>query len=96
MPYKYAVEMICDCLGAAKAYGRDEFTFQAEYEWWQRKCATGVGMSPNMQAFVETILSQLAATEDLSLLRPKSLRKIYASVVKEGNYEYTDFRHQEV
>ena len=30
MPYKYAVELICDCLGAGKAYGRDKFTFQAE------------------------------------------------------------------
>ena len=52
MPYKYAVELICDCLGAGKAYGRDKFTFQAEYEWWQNKCATGIGMSPNMQDFV--------------------------------------------
>jgi len=96
MPYKYAVELICDCLGAGKAYGRDKFTFQAEYEWWQNKCATGIGMSPNMQEFVETILSQLAKTEDLSLLRPESTQTIYNKTVKEGKNEHPDFRHQEV
>ncbi|WP_296786962.1 hypothetical protein [Selenomonas sp.] len=74
----------------------NKFTFQAEYEWWQHKCATGIGMSPNMQAFVEAILSQLARTEDLTLLRPKSTQAIYTKFVKEGKQEYPDFRHQEV
>jgi hypothetical protein len=68
------------------AYGRDKFTFRAEYEWWQRKRATGIGMSPNMQAFVETILSRLAETEDLTLLHPKSTWQIYEATVKEGKH----------
>ena len=96
MPYKYAVELICDCLGAAKAYGRDKFTFRAEYEWWQRKRATGIGMSPNMQVFVETILSRLAETEDLTLIRPKSTWQIYEATVKNAKHEHPDFWDPEV
>ena len=53
-------------------------------EWWQNKCADGIGMSPNMQVFVETILSQLAQTEDLTLLRPKTTQAIYNKIMKEG------------
>lgn len=82
MPYRYAAEMICDFLGAGKAYGRSSFTFQAEYEWWRRKREDGIGMSPSMQAFVETVLSRLAASNDLSVLRPPSLRAIYRETVQ--------------
>jgi hypothetical protein len=53
-------------------------------------------MSPNMQDFVETILSQLAKTEDLSLLRPESTQVIYNKTVKEGKHEHPNFRHQEM
>ena len=60
------------------------------------KCATGIGMSPNTQNFVETILSQLAKTEDLSLLRPESTQVIYNKTVKEGKHEHPDFRYQKV
>ena len=34
MPYKYALELICDYLGAAQAYLGDKFSYEAEYEWW--------------------------------------------------------------
>ena len=44
-------------------------------------------MSPNMQVFVETILSRLAETEDLTLLHPKSTWQIYEATVKEGKHE---------
>ena len=33
MPDKYVKEMVCDYLGAGKAYRKDKFSFQEEYEW---------------------------------------------------------------
>ncbi len=60
------------------------------------KRATGIGMSPNMQAFVETILSRLAETEDLTLLHPKSTWQIYEATVKEGKHEPPDYWDPEV
>lgn len=37
MPYKDAVEMLCDYLGAAKAYLGNDFSYEKEYEWWIKK-----------------------------------------------------------
>jgi len=40
MPYKYAVEMICDYLAAARVYSNNmgkAFSYEAEYEWWLKK-----------------------------------------------------------
>ena len=50
----------------------------------------------NMQAFVETILSRLAETEDLTLLHPKSTWQIYEATVKEGKHEHPDYWDPEV
>ena len=78
------------------AYLTESGVVLAEYEWWQRKRATGIGMSPNMQFFVETILSRLAGTEDLTLLHPKSTWQIYEATVKEGKHEPPDYWDSEV
>ena len=39
MPWKYALEMVCDFLGAGVAYsgGINKFHMQDEYNWWQEK-----------------------------------------------------------
>jgi len=82
MPYKYAVEMICDCLGAGKSYGRDAFTFQSEYEWWlHKKACVGVGTTPHMIAFTDAMLGALARTNDVRLLRPEHTKKVYEETV---------------
>ena len=35
MPWKYALECFCDFLGAGKAYNREKFTPELEFEWWK-------------------------------------------------------------
>ena len=38
IPFKYVIEMVCDWLGACRAYeGNAEDIFQKEYEWWNKK-----------------------------------------------------------
>ena len=37
MPYKYMLEMICDYLGAGRAYLGKKFTMNDEYNWWLSK-----------------------------------------------------------
>ena len=90
MPYKYAVEMLCDFLAAGKAYGRENFTFQSEYAWWQRKKQNGVAMTERMKAFVEAVLGALARTEDIHLLEPASTKKLYEKYVSgvDKNHEF--------
>lgn len=37
MPFNYVLEMVCDFLGAGRAYMGEDFSIQAEYDWWQNK-----------------------------------------------------------
>ena len=37
MPFKYALEMVCDYIGAGRAYMGNDFTMKAEYDWWRDK-----------------------------------------------------------
>lgn len=39
MPWKYALEQVCDYIGAGVAYskGIKNFSMQSEMEWWQKK-----------------------------------------------------------
>lgn len=37
MPKKYAFEMICDWIGAGRAYQKENYTPQKEYEWYLKQ-----------------------------------------------------------
>lgn len=60
MPYKYAKEMICDYFGAARAYLGKKFTYQGEFEWWQKKVCQPLAMHPAIKDFVSQVM-QLSA-----------------------------------
>ena len=66
MPWKYKVEMICDYLAAARAYMGKNFTYAAEYKWWQGKMSKPRRQHPNDMAFVDRILGQLAYEEEMA------------------------------
>lgn len=65
MPYNYAVEMICDYLGAARAYLGNKFTYKGEYEWWMNKLNN---KHPKIHGkttkFVTSVLKALADREE--------------------------------
>lgn len=37
MPFRYALEMICDYLGAGRAYTGTKFSMENEMKWWKNK-----------------------------------------------------------
>lgn len=53
MPYKDAVEMLCDYLGAGRAYMGKDFSYQKEWEWWLKKSAKPLAMHPQTKDFIE-------------------------------------------
>lgn len=53
MPVKYKKEMICDYMGAGRAYYGKQFTFEKEYKWWQNKKAKPIAMHKNDLAFID-------------------------------------------
>jgi hypothetical protein len=58
MPYKDAVEMLCDYLGAGRAYMGKNFTYQKEYEWWGNKISKPIAMHPNTIDFITRCMTQ--------------------------------------
>ena len=65
MPWRYKVEMICDYLAAGRAYMGENFSYQAEYEWWKKKLESPRRQHDNDKKFVTQILAQLAYEEDM-------------------------------
>lgn len=59
MPIKYKKEMLCDYLGAGRAYYGKDFTYMKEYDWWQNKMKKPLAMHPNDKAFITMWLSKL-------------------------------------
>lgn len=62
MPFIYAVEMLCDYLGAAHAYWGKSFSYTAEYDWWHEKRKTAK-MHPSTKNFITYVLRELANYE---------------------------------
>ena len=53
MPLKYKKEMICDFMGAGRAYYGNSFNMQKEYEWWLNKRSKPLAMHENDKAFLD-------------------------------------------
>lgn len=64
MPKGPAVELICDYLGAGRAYMGKEFTYAKEYKWWMEKKMKPMAMHPKIREFVEYTLQVCWADEN--------------------------------
>jgi len=58
MPYKYTVEMLCDHLGASKAYLGKKSSYKKELEWWTKQREIR-NMHPDNIEFLDTIFTWL-------------------------------------
>lgn len=65
MPFKDTVEMLCDYLGAGRAYSGKNFTYQGEYEWWLKKKSSPLLMHSVIQNFINTVLYDLSMSSGL-------------------------------
>lgn len=63
MPKKYVYEMVCDYIGAAKAYMGDKFTWKGEYEWWLKK-KQNAKMHENTIKFLDYVFGEMAEFSD--------------------------------
>ena len=83
MPKKYAIEMLCDYIGAGHAYSDGEFSYEAEYKWWLNKKSHGIKMHPKTIEFVDTALS-LARTFGDNVITKESLDLLWVKVNKKS------------
>lgn len=85
MPYKYALEMVCDNLGASRAYNGKDFNYKGVLDWWNKKKSKPLAMHPANQIFVTNMFKALVdceTKEDIkNILRKKSLELYWRSIV---------------
>lgn len=75
MPFKYALEMVCDYLGAGRAYAGKNFTIEKEYNWWLSKRADAV-MHEDTKKLADFLLTEMLRRNDIdSVLKDKKLIK---------------------
>lgn len=79
MPFKDAVELICDYLGAGKAYMGDTFSYEAEYNWWLNKKNKPLLMHNQTKQFIEICLCKLKNNSEnyKNIFNKKSLFEYY-------------------
>lgn len=63
MPLKYKKEMLCDYLGAGKAYYGNNFTYEKEFAWWEIKNSKPLAMHPDDKEFITYWLHQIVENE---------------------------------
>jgi len=83
MPFKYALELVCDYLGAGQAYQKKNFTYKGELEWWYMKQEAGLKMDPRTRRFVTIMFETMAANENNDVLRKNVARQIWDKCTKE-------------
>lgn len=76
MPYKYALELICDFLGAGKAYNGKNFTYRNELDWWLTRLTSKPNMLINEQTklFITMMMFDFV-TSNLDGMTPKRRKK---------------------
>ena len=82
MPKECAIELICDYLGAGRAYMGKNFTYAKEYNWWLEKKSKPLAMHPKIKEFIDCVL-QIYWADENACHKPnlKSLSDLYDIVV---------------
>lgn len=83
IPYKYAVECICDKLSAGRVYNGKKFNLDQPLEYWNRVDKKSViQIHPGIAEFIETILSEISDHGINDILNSKHLKEVYNKIKK--------------
>ena len=78
MPYKYAVEMVCDAFAAGQVYAKHQgkiFTFKEELKYYINKFDNGCAMHPCDKKFVYLIIRNLRNLDNIPIINDKYTMK---------------------
>ena len=79
MPYKYAVECVCDKLAATMTYAGKNYTNDMPYSHWQRY-GNKVDGNPRTMAFIETVFLDVKAHGHKYVLNKKYMKETYKRI----------------
>ncbi len=77
MPFKYALELVCDYLAAGRAYMKKDFSYIAEYDWWCGKKKNPIAMHSQTKEFIELMLNQMRIDGNNDCLAKPVAKHIY-------------------
>lgn len=76
MPYKYAVEMICDNLAAGMVYNK-QWTQNSSLIYWTNRVEGKKKVNPKINIFAKTVFKQIGEQGINKTINKKNLKKIY-------------------
>ena len=82
IPYKYAVECVCDKLSAAKCYNKSDYTVDKCLAHWL-KWGQKVEMNPKMKDFFTQVFTDLSNLGEKAILNKKYMKRTYNKIVLE-------------
>lgn len=84
MPWKYAMEMVCDYIGAGKVYSGSSYTNKSPLEYWNVK-KLGSKIHPVMVKFFDAVFTSIANNGEKYALNKYRTRKMYDAII--GGYK---------
>lgn len=81
MPFKYALEMVCDYLAAGKTYMKKDFSYDAEYMWWIKNKYRTAAMHPQTKIFLNLMFSELKYYGE-DILKKRNAKKVYQDAAR--------------
>ncbi len=82
MPYKYAVEMICDNLASGMIYNKENWKQTMPLEYWA-KAEGRKKVNPKINRFAKTVFKQVSENGVKKTLKKKNLKALYTKIVVE-------------
>lgn len=79
MPYKYAVECVCDKLAATKTYLGKDYTEDKPLAHW-RRVGCKVDGNPKTMLFLETVFVDIAERGERYVLNKKYMKKTFGEI----------------
>lgn len=76
IPYKYAVEMICDSLSASMIYTGKGWKIQNQIEYWEKNRKTAQ-VNQKTANFLTDVYNEMAENGVYEVLNKKTLQKLY-------------------
>ena len=79
MPYKYAVECVCDKLAATKTYAKKNYTPEMPLMHWQ-KYGNKVKANPKSMEFIERVFLDIMRLGEKSVMNRRYMKKTYKEI----------------
>lgn len=84
MPYKYAVECVCDKIAATKCYNGKEYKSEMVLNHWS-KLGSQAQTNDNMKTFFTKVFTDLIELGEKQVLNKKYLKDTYNKIVLQSN-----------